>query len=204
LPVFCDESGGVGRGVMTVAAVYLADGDGEMVIDKFRATTGFRGELKGSRIDLEERSLLFDLLADSSFAAHVAIAISATKPDPGEDRGDHDIEIYLSLLREAVGSLLPKSHGCNSVTMDDGRYGPDILEHVRREIGMITGPFGLAQLELSHMSAGLQIADVVSNSFFNRALVNDRQARMAAVVQPMLDDGRIIMTLLADREPEEI
>jgi hypothetical protein len=38
---------------------------------------------------------------------------------------------------------------------------------------------------------------VIANSFFNRALVNDRQGRMAAVVAPLLENGRIKMRVLA-------
>jgi hypothetical protein len=44
---------------------------------------------------------------------------------------------------------------------------------------------------------------VIANSFFNRALVNDRQGRMAAVVQPFLDSGQIVMRILSDDAERE-
>jgi hypothetical protein len=183
---------------MTLAAVKIATEDADSTLSRFRAVTGYLGELKGSRIDLAERSLLFELFKDSGATATVGIAISAVKPDQGEDRGDHDVAIYAQLLDDVVGSMLPDIPTCESVIIDDGRYSSDTLAKVRNHIGELVGPCGTAQLELSHRLAGLQIADVIANSFFNRALVNDRQGRMAAVVAPLLQSGQIIMRVLPD------
>ena len=197
MPIYCDESGGVGRGVMTLAAVDIAVDAADALLTSFRAATGYLGELKGSRIDLVRRGLFFDLFTASDASATVGIAISALKPDPNEDRGDHDIATYAALLNDVVGAMLPGVASCESVIIDDGRYGPETLSKVRDDIGRLVGPCGTAQLELSHRLAGLQIADVIANSFFNRALVNDRQGRMAAVVAPLLENGRIKMRVLA-------
>jgi Protein of unknown function (DUF3800) len=194
--IYCDESGGVGRGIMTLAALAITDENAEAVLSRFRAVTGHQGELKGSRIDLGERALVFELMANHKFHASVSIAISAVKPEPGEDRGDHDIAIYAQLLEDAIAQLLPKSAGCAQILIDDGRYAPETLALVRTEIAALIGPFGTAGLEVSHAKAGLQLADVIANSFFNRALVTDRQARMAAIVEPFLEDGRIVMQVV--------
>lgn len=198
MPIYCDESGGVGRGVMTLAAVDIHAEQADALLARFGAVTGYLGELKGSRIDLAERALFFELIHDTSATATVGIAISALKPEPQEDRGDHDIAIYAALLNDVVGSMLPDIPGCDSVIIDDGRYGVDTLSKVRDDIGRLVGPCGIAQLELSHRSAGLQIADVIANSFFNRALVNERQGRMAAIVAPLLESERIKMRILPD------
>lgn len=198
MPIYCDESGGVGRGVMTLAAVDISAEGADALLARFRAVTGFIGELKGSKIDLAERALFFELFVSSAGLATVGIAISALKPDPHEDRGDHDIATYAALLNDAVGAMLPEIPGCESVVIDDGRYGVATLSKVRDDIGKLVGPCGIAQLELSHRLAGLQIADVIANSFFNRALVNDRQGRMAAVVAPLLESGQIKMRILPD------
>lgn len=197
MPIYCDESGGVGRGVMTLAAVDIAADEADALLTRFRAATGYLGELKGSRIDLVRRGLFFELLGASEANATVGIAISALKPDANEDRGDHDIATYAALLNDVVGVMLPDVVSCESVIIDDGRYGPETLSKVRDDIGRLVGPCGTAQLELSHRLAGLQIADVIANSFFNRALVNDRQGRMAAVVAPLLENGRIRIRVLA-------
>lgn len=197
MPIYCDESGGVGRGVMTLAAVDIAADEADALLTRFRAATGYMGELKGSRIDLVRRGLFFELYAASDANATVGIAISALKPDQNSDRGDHDIATYAALLNDVVGAMLPGVVSCASVVIDDGRYGSETLSKVRHDIGQLVGPCGTAQLELSHRLAGLQIADVVANSFFNRALVNDRQGRMAAVVAPLLENGRIKMRVLS-------
>ena len=204
MPIYCDESGGVGRGVMTLAAVDIAAVEADALLTRFRAATGYFGELKGSRIDLVRRGQFFNLFAASEANATIGIAISALKPVHNADRGDHDIATYAALLNDVVGAMLPGVVFCESVIIDDGRYGPVTLSKVRDEIGRLVGPCGTAQLELSHRLAGLQIADVIANSFFNRALVNDRQGRMAAVVAPLLENGRIKMRVLSgDAESDD-
>jgi hypothetical protein len=199
MPIYCDESGGVGRGVMTLAALSVADEAAESVLARFREVTGLRGELKGSRIDLAERALLFELLDAVEWHAIVGIAISALRPEQGVDRGDHDIAIYSALLDDVIAATLAQyPQGCPQVVIDDGRYGAETLALVRNAVGRLVGPLGSASLAVSHAFAGLQLADVIANSFFNRALVTERQARMAAIVEPFLESGKIELRLLRD------
>lgn len=197
MPIYCDESGGVGRGVMTLAGLSIEAADAERTLARFREVTGLTGELKGSRIDLAERALLFEILDDADWSATVGIAISALVPEQGSDRGDHDVAIYVQLLEDVISAMMPAADGCVSVFMDDGRYGPETLALVRRDIAAIIGPCGQAQLELSHRLPGLQIADVIANTFFNRAMVTDRQARMAAIVAPYLESGKVRLHVLS-------
>ncbi len=197
MPIYCDESGGVGRGVMTLAALSIEPGAAETVLNRFREVTGLQSELKGSRIDLAERALLFEILKPTDWSATIGIAISALAPEQGTDRGDHDIAIYAALLEDVIGAVLPASGSCASVVIDDGRYGPETLALIRNDIAKVIGPCGSAQLELSHRLPGLQIADVIANTFFNRALVTERQARMAAIVAPFLESGKIRLRLLS-------
>ena len=204
MPIYCDESGGIGRGVMTLAAVSIATDDADAVLSRFREVTGLRGELKGSRIDLAERALLFELLEPGNWHATVGIAISALKPEPGEDRGDHDIAVYSALLDDVIGAMLDaQGADCRDVIIDDGRYGIETLKLVRNSVGRLVGPLGTASLAVSHSYAGLQLADVIANSFFNRALVTERQARMAAIVALFLESGKIKLRLLADEAEAE-
>lgn len=198
MPIYCDESGGVGRGVMTLAALSIHASTADDVLARFREVTGLVGELKGSRIDLAERGLLFEMLGDADWSATIGIAISALKPTGGDDRGEHDIAVYAALLEDVIASMLTSGTvDCTNVTIDDGRYGPKTLALVRDDIGRLVGPCGLAQLELSHRRAGLQIADVIANTFFNRAMVTERQARMAAIVAPYLESGKMKLRLLS-------
>jgi Protein of unknown function (DUF3800) len=198
MTIYCDESGGIGRGVMTLAAVSMNAKDADAVLMRFREVTGLRGELKGSRIDLAERALFFELLEPGEWRAVVGIAISALKPEQGEDRGDQDIAIYSALLDDAIGSMLVgQEFDCNEVIIDDGRYGLETLALVRNSVGRLVGPLGSASLAVSHAFAGLQIADVIANTFFNRALVTQRQGRMADVVAPFLKSGKIKLRILS-------
>ena len=199
--IYCDESGGVGRGVMTLAALMIEPEAADDVLARFRAASGLKSELKGSRIDLTERAFVFELLDTIRWRAVVSVAVSATRPLPGADRGDHDVDVYAALLNDAITPLLPETGGCATIVIDDGRYSPLTLSHVRGEIAEMLGPCGQAQLELSHRLAGLQLADVIANSFFNRAMPSERQGEMAAIVKPALDNGRIRLRVL---EPEDI
>jgi Protein of unknown function (DUF3800) len=198
MPIYCDESGGIGRGVMTLAALSISERDADNILERFREVTGLSGELKGSRIDLAERALLFELLEPGDWNATVGIAISALTPDQNADRGDHDIAIYSALLDDVITSMIAQQRlDCTDVIVDDGRYGVTTLALVRDSVGRLIGPLGTATLAVSHLFAGLQIADVIANTFFNRALVTSRQARMAAIVAPFLDSETIKLRLLA-------
>jgi Protein of unknown function (DUF3800) len=198
MPIYCDESGGVGRGVMAMAAVLIDEDKAELLLERFREVTCLKSELKGSRIDLAERALFFELYEQSGARAIVSMAISALKPGEGQDRGRHDIDIYAQLMDDSIGALLPASGGCANVVMDTGRYDEGILSLIRKDIAALVGPWNGAKMEESHQLAGLQIADVIANSFFNRALVTPRQARLAAIVQPFLNNGRIELRVLPD------
>lgn len=197
MPVYCDESGGVGRGVMTLAAVAIQAEDADAAVARFREITGLLGELKGSRIDLAERGLLFELLGQRPWAATVEMAISALTPQAGQDRGAHDLKIYARLLNSAVDDMILRTQDCTEVIIDDGRYGPETLALVRKEVAESIGSCGAASLGLSHRLSGLQIADVIANTFFNRAMVTERQGRMAAIVAPFLESGRIKLHVLS-------
>jgi len=198
MPIYCDESGGVGRGVMTLAAISIGDEDATSVLQRFREITGLASELKGSRIDLAERGLLFEILTHYDWQAAVGIAISALVPESGQDRGDHDTGIYAQLLNETVATMAGVADEHVRVIIDDGRYGPETLANIRRDILHAISPCGTAAWDISHRVPGLQIADVIANTFFNRAMVTQRQARMAAIVAPFLESGQIKLRLLSE------
>jgi hypothetical protein len=201
MPIYCDESGGIGRGVMTLAGVDIDADRAEALIARFRTVTGYHGEVKGSRIEPAERALLFEMIADSEAKVIVGIAISALVPQKGSDRGDHDVSVYAALLEDVVAAMLPDPPVGVSVIIDDGRYGADTLGAIRREIAELVGPSGTTQLELSHRLAGLQIADVVANTFFNRALVNEKQGKMAAIAAPLIESGQVRMRVFEPASP---
>jgi hypothetical protein len=145
------------------------------------------------------------MLAQSSAHAVVTLALSATQPQPGEDKGLHDVHVYAALLETAVSTMLPLMDDCRTVLIDDGRYGDATLALIRDDVRTLIGPCGSAELQMSHHADGLQLADVIANSFFTRALPGDRQAHMAALVQPLMARGQIQMQILtaeAQREYE--
>lgn len=190
---------------MTLAALLIAPDEAARILHRFREATGYHGEVKGSRIALGERGFLLEMLAQAKAEAVITLALSATQPLPGEDRGLHDVHVYAALLDMAVTDMLPRMGDCQNVLIDDGRYGDATLALIRDDVGRLLGPCGRAALELSHHAAGLQLADVIANSFFTRALPGDRQARMATLVQPMLDSGQFrmhVLTTEAEREYE--
>ncbi len=198
MQIWCDESGGVGRGLMTLAAVAMDADTADAMIARFRADCAIAGEVKGSRIDLKQRSHFLDLFIAAKARAVVGIATRVLIPDQDTDRGNHDLAIYTKLLDDSVAELLLESGGCAQVVIDDGRYAPPVLADVRQEVAALIGPCGSARLEDSHRASGLQIADVIANSFFNRAIPNQRQSRFAAQLAPLLESGQIRMKVLID------
>ena len=55
--LYCDESGGVGAGVMLLAAVTSERDAADALLERARDVLGLRGELKGSRIDIAQHWL---------------------------------------------------------------------------------------------------------------------------------------------------
>src|SRR3546814_8945653 len=95
---------------------------------RFRAVTGLRGELKGSRISLTERAYLLELFDRAGGRAWVASAETAKLMPPADGSTITDLELYAALLDSAVGHWLPETGGvCSDVVIDDGRYDPVIL-----------------------------------------------------------------------------
>ncbi|HKX89413.1 MAG TPA: DUF3800 domain-containing protein, partial [Sphingopyxis sp.] len=75
---------------------------------------------------------------------------------------------------------------CTDVVIDDGRYDPKILAHVREEIQAGLGQWGRASLADSRRSDGVQIADVIANSLFNITIGSPRAHRIGRILEPML------------------
>jgi len=192
MPIYCDESGGVGAGVMTFAGVSLPDGAADGILSHYRAVTGLRGELKGSRTDLAERAFLLEMLFARGGRAVVAGAFThrLIGPEPGA-RPPQDIRLYARLLETVVDAWLPQTGGCADLVIDDGRYDAGLNGLLRDDVQAALGQWGKAQLVDSHRCAGIQIADVLANSFYQIGIDNNRSSRIEALVQPFRDDGRL-------------
>lgn len=187
MTIYCDESGGLNAGAMTFAAAMLTPDAAADIHRRFRAVTGLRGELKGSRIALVERAYLLELFDRAGGRAWVAVATRATLARGPSDAPPSDLALYAALLNLAVGRWLPETGGvCADVVIDDGRYDAGILSKVRTEIQAGLGHWGTASLADSRRSEGVQIADVIANSLFNIAAKSPRAHRIEQIIEPML------------------
>lgn len=199
MPIYCDESGGVSAGVMTLAAVHVSETDSEALLDRYRTVTGLHGELKGSRIDFTERGLFYEL-----FDRYDARGIIATIDLRGHGRmdlvpPDRDYAVYAELMARAVGAHLAGGEHHSTVIIDQGRYDDRMLELVRRGINALllkeTGrPDGETRFADSRRCPGVQIADVVANTFYNALIGGHRGGWMDRIVEPfkMLDRVSLI------------
>lgn len=187
MTIYCDESGGLNAGAMTFSAVMLTPQAASEIHARFRTVTGLRGELKGSRISIVERAYLLELFDRAGGRAWVAVAErDKLAKNPGGTLPS-DLALYGALLNSAVGHWLPETGGvCTDVVIDDGRYDPTILSHVRAEIQAGLGQWGRASLADSKRSDGVQIADVVANSLFNITVGSPRAYRIQRIMEPML------------------
>ena len=187
MTIYCDESGGLIAGAMTFAAVMISPEAAAAVHARFRAVTGLRGELKGSRISLVERAYLLELLDRAGGRAWVAVAKRARLAQPADGMPLSDLALYAALLDLAVGSWLPETGGvCTDVVIDDGRYDPIVLGHVRETVQAGLAGWGRASLADSRRSDGVQIADVIANSLFNIEVGSPRAHRIGTIVAPLL------------------
>ncbi len=187
MTIYCDESGGLNAGAMTFAAAMLTPEAAADIHRRFRAVTGLRGELKGSRISLVERAYLLELFDRAGGRAWVAVATRETLARGPSDAPPSDLALYAALLNLAVGRWLPETGGvCADVVIDDGRYDIGILSKVRTEIQAGLGHWGTASLADSRRSEGVQIADVIANSLFNIAVKSPRAHRIEQIIEPML------------------
>jgi hypothetical protein len=198
MPIYVDESGSLQAGAMVMAGIEIDARAAEQLLDRFRDVTGLRGEMKGSRIGLVERAYFFELLERFGGRARVCIApAGAHRTSPYPD----DFDVYVALLARLVGEWLPDSGDCVSVVIDEGRYDRMVLESVRDDIARLLPSCGSAHLVDSRRSSGVQIADVVANSFYNIAVSTGRAGRVQTVVEPFLRSG-LILTSRLDPLPE--
>ena len=187
MTIYCDESGGLNAGAMTFSAVMLTPQAASDIHARFRTVTGLRGELKGSRISIVERAYLLELFDRAGGRAWVAVAERDKLANKPGGTLPSDLALYGALLNSAVGHWLPETGGvCTDVVIDDGRYDPTILSHVRAEIQAGLGQWGRASLADSKRSDGVQIADVVANSLFNITVRSPRAHRIQRIIEPML------------------
>ena len=194
MPIFCDESGAPATGAMTLAAVAITDEGAESLLTRFRAVTGLGGELKGSRIDMVERALIFELL--ERFGGRAIISVARPVRHPGDDAGKLDLATYTALLADAIGAHLPDAPGPVTALVDDGRYDVATLAHVRDKVEkLIDGhdPASWAALRDSKRTAGIQLADVLANSAWNIAIASPRSHRIATILEPFLASGVVRM-----------
>ena len=187
MTIYCDESGGLNAGAMTFSAVMLTPQAATEIHERFRGVTGLRGELKGSRISIVERAYLLELFDRAGGRAWVAVASRDKLAQKPGGTLPSDLALYAGLLNLAIGRWLPETGGvCTDVVIDDGRYDPKILAHVREEIQEGLGQWGRASLADSRRSDGVQIADVIANSLFNITVGSQRAHRIQRILDPML------------------
>ncbi|OGT56581.1 MAG: hypothetical protein A3E01_17880 [Gammaproteobacteria bacterium RIFCSPHIGHO2_12_FULL_63_22] len=187
MTIYCDESGGLNAGAMTFSAVMLTPQAATEIHARFRSVTGLRGELKGSRISIVERAYLLELFDRAGGRAWVAVAQRDKMAQNPGGTLPSDLALYAALLNLAIGRWLPETGGvCTDVVIDDGRYDPKILSHVRAEIQAGLGQWGRATLADSRRSDGVQIADVIANSLFNTVIGSPRARRIQRIIEPML------------------
>lgn len=182
---------------MTFAAVHISEDAAEKLLCRFRVITGHRGELKGSRIDLTERGLFFELLEKSKATANVGIIKRSDIDEHIYNAGKSDLKAYNYLLHHVIDALLPRTGGCGNVIIDEGRYDPAILEDARQDIADMLGNWGKAQMIDSKRSTGVQIADVIANSSYNIVTGSSKADRLTKIMAPMMDSKMIQLDYLA-------
>lgn len=194
MPIYIDESGSLPAGAMIMAGVEIDAEAADALLARFRAVTGLHGELKGSRIEIIERAFFFELLHRFGGRAEVSLLHNQRGPEGRPE----DFDVYVALLDQLVRDWLPKTDDCTKFIVDAGRYDAMVLEGVRKDILRLLPNCGSASLVDSRRSAGVQIADVVANSFYNIAVNSGRAGRIGTIIEPFLQSGMLRRSLLRD------
>ena len=196
MPIYVDESGSLPAGAMIMAGVEIEADAALQLLDRFKSVTGLRGELKGSRIALIERAFFFELF--QRFGGRAQVCIVHDDPQRSGTRPD-DIDVYVALLTQLVNEWAPIAGECSNVIIDAGRYDAMAVETVRLNVEKLLASCGSAQMIESHRSAGVQIADVVANSFYNIAIRSARSDKIRIIVEPFIQADFIRTSNLRDR-----
>jgi hypothetical protein len=198
MPIYIDESGGLPAGGMIMAGVEIEADSADQLLLRFRAVTGLSGELKGSRIEPIERAFFFELFERFGGRARVCIArdergLAGQRPE--------DLDVYVALLDLLVDDWLAGGAECPNFVIDQGRYDALVLEEVRQDIARLLAHCGTASLVDSRRSAGVQIADVIANSFYNVIVGSRQSSRVETIVEPFLRADLIRVHHLATLPP---
>src|SRR3546814_17899972 len=94
-------------------------------------------------------------------------------------------------------TLFPYTTLFRSVVIDDGRYDPKILAHVREEIQAGLGQWGRASLADRRRSDGVQIAHVIATRLFNITVGSPPAPRIQRNLDPMPASKQIRIPELA-------
>lgn len=200
MPIYVDESGSLPAGAMTMAGVEIDADAATRLLERFRAVTGLHGELKGSRIELLERAYFFELL--ERFGGHARVCVMQRARDV---KGPYprDLDCYVALLDRLVGDWIGAlGDDCAHFVIDEGRYDAMVLENVRQDVMHLLTRCGSARMVDSRRSPGVQIADVVANSFYSIAVGSRRSEQVRLIVQPFLDSG-LLRKQRIDAPPSE-
>lgn len=194
MPIYCDESGGVGSGVMVMASIDISDAAATAALARVRTVLGLSGELKGSRLGMAERGFVIETLMRTGARALVVETRIADLDDAADGRPPSDITVYARLLEQVADRWMVTSGGCITMVIDDGRYDDRLNALLRDDVQQALGQWGTAHLTDSRRSAGVQFADVVANSHFHIDVGSGNAKRVETLLDPFWSSGQIRRT----------
>ncbi len=195
MPIYCDESGGTGAGVVLMASLSMSDDAAHAAMSRVRQVLGLRGELKGSRISMAERAFVVELLCAAGVEAYIVESYFTDNADR------NDIARYAAVLEQVTDHWALRSGGCVTLVVDDGRYDARINAALRADVQSALGQWGKVALADSRRSAGVQFADVLANSHFHVAIGSSNAKRVEALLDPFWRSGQIRRVTLSGDAP---
>lgn len=191
MPIYCDESGGVGAGVMVMASLSLDESVAASAMAHVAGVMGLSGELKGSRLSMAERAFVIEVLMRVGARAMVVEAHFAELQNSATGKSPADHDIYARLIEKVADHWISKSGGCIAMVIDDGRYDDRLNALLRSDVQQALGQWGKASLADSRRSYGVQFADVIANSHFHVAVASGNAKRVETLLDPFWSSGQI-------------
>ncbi|MBB5700674.1 hypothetical protein FHS76_000517 [Ochrobactrum daejeonense] len=171
MQIFCDESGGCDRGTLIVASVTIDPIIADRFVKDFKKKRRVIGEIKGSSFNHDDRLYFFEMLDRINDAASVIVGCTKTV-DAGAwlIKSRHEKEIYEELIFQSCSTHLKQNAAISTIRPDGGKYAANVMRQMEVNLqSRFTDTFNsgfFVQFSESHKTAGVQIADVISNTAY--------------------------------------
>ncbi|MGO4450457.1 DUF3800 domain-containing protein [Phyllobacterium sp. TAF24] len=171
MEIYCDESGGPDRGVFLTSAVLIDATEATRLLKDFRRLHKLPREIKGTGLPDAARHDFFELLSRKEDVCTTVVACTRVTKLGGWALKELEANIiYENLIFESCRAIPYSGQPNITVRPDHGTYKKGIMKEIGSRLAVsISDHFGaetFVTFAESHLTPGVQIADVIANTVF--------------------------------------